>query len=650
MPDPVPDASLWLVGDATAAGAVGDHSDRVPTVRLDRPGWEVALDGLPTDGVVGVAVTGDTDPAALGGALAGLTGAEQIELLVVRPAPEVSRTLGAALGWAGLGTGSVRTLTLPDGEALHASLHRGDGQEGGALTVALLAGLAVPERRAERIGTGWRVAVVGADAWSWLGSWVRSLPVRRSALGALDDTFEHLDVVVASPAEDWDDEGLAALLDEARALGAATVAVAPADSAWAAAAAVHLAPERDVRPVDLQRVNPQGWRRRTGDTLALVPTQPPHDLGGALAAAREQVEGRRLRLLGAVESPDPAVPAQPAEGPALLQVLRNVRGVVDHPLLHPDAAAQASWLATLALAAIPVVCLELPDQTAQLLGERLAGVLRGTRVADLDDADERERRTVLARRAAWLAHSTGARWRQLAPDLGLTPPRRTTFSMILATNRPDFLDHVVQQIDRQTWDDTELVAALHGERFPTDAAERITDGTRFPTTILRVPDHESLGGVLNRAADAASGDVLTKFDDDDWYSPDHIVDLALALEHSGAHIVGKAAEFVYLSGTDATIRRFVEGAETGSRSLAGGTLTFRRDVLRDVGGFLRVGLREDGALIDDVLAAGGRVHRTHGFGYVLHRHGSHAWEAEDAYFLDQAEARRDGLDHDWTLT
>lgn len=640
MPDPVPEAPLWLVDDATAAAALGD----VTSVRLDLPGWQVALGVLATDGTVGLAVGRAHDPAALGSALAAVSDAERIELLLTDSRAE-GGALAAALSWAGRGAGTVTTLSLADGPALHATI-TADGRD----TAALLGALSRPGGGARPAGVGWRVGAVGADARSWLGSWVRVVPIPRDALGALADRYEHLDVVVASPAEGWSEDDLGALLQEAQALPAATVAIA-AGAAWSAAAAVELSPDAHVRPVDAMRVNPQGWRRTTGDTVGLVPGDRPRDLAAALEAARDHLDAGRLRLIGATATSDDLdVPAMPASGPGVLQVLRELRGVVDHPAAHADDAAQASWLAMLALAAVPVVCLELPDGTAQLLGDRLAGALRGGRLADLDDPDERERRTVIARRAAWLAHSTSARWRELAPDLGLPVPRRTTFSLILATNRPDFLDHVVTQIRRQTWPETELVVALHGERFARDSADRIVSGVELPTTVIPVPEREPLGGVLNAAAAVASGDVLTKFDDDDWYSPDHVVDLAMALEYSGAQLVGKAAEFVHLSGSDVTIRRFVTGAETASRSLAGGTLTLRRDVLRDVGGFLRVGIREDGALIDDVLAAGGRIHRTHGFGYVLHRHGSHAWEAEDAYFLDQASAQRPGLDHEWTLT
>ena len=50
------------------------------------------------------------------------------------------------------------------------------------------------------------------------------------------------------------------------------------------------------------------------------------------------------------------------------------------------------------------------------------------------------------------------------------------------------------------------------------------------------------------------------------------------------------------------------------------------------------------ALIDDVASAGGRIWRTHPFGYLLRRTtGQHTWRIDDSYFLRQAEQQWEGL-------
>ena len=62
------------------------------------------------------------------------------------------------------------------------------------------------------------------------------------------------------------------------------------------------------------------------------------------------------------------------------------------------------------------------------------------------------------------------------------------------------------------------------------------------------------------------------------------------------------------------------------------------------GGFAPVARREQIPLIEAVLEAGGAIHRTHGFGYILNRHGrDHTWHPYVDYFLVQSEFEWRGL-------
>ena len=174
-------------------------------------------------------------------------------------------------------------------------------------------------------------------------------------------------------------------------------------------------------------------------------------------------------------------------------------------------------------------------------------------------------------------------------------------------------------------------------------------GWAHPARAVPVDADQSLGGVLNEALAASTGELVAKFDDDDLYGPHHLWDLVLAAEYSGAALVGKVSEYVYLAGVDRTVRRFVGFGERyidPERSgVAGATALALRPALDAIGGWRPMGVGEDRALTQDIAAGGGRVYRTHGSGFLAVRHGSdHTWEADDAYFLEQAAESRDGCD------
>ena len=123
------------------------------------------------------------------------------------------------------------------------------------------------------------------------------------------------------------------------------------------------------------------------------------------------------------------------------------------------------------------------------------------------------------------------------------------------------------------------------------------------------PDVEARRGTLSRyTAQAApnpsfTGTLLTKMDDD-VYGADHLWDLVLAREYSGAQLVGKRLEFVYLAASDRTLRWFNGGGERYQTSaLAGGTLLIARDGLDRCGGWRKVQGGVDTALAEDVRRA-----------------------------------------------
>jgi hypothetical protein len=123
----------------------------------------------------------------------------------------------------------------------------------------------------------------------------------------------------------------------------------------------------------------------------------------------------------------------------------------------------------------------------------------------------------------------------------------------------------------------------------------------------------------------------------------------LALEYSGADLVGKGAEFVYLTWIDLTMRRFMGDGESDHPRLAGGAMMARKAPLQAIGGWPSRSRGEDTWIVRNFKKAGRRTYRTHGFGYILNRHGSgHTWNTYVDYFLIQSQREWRGLRFDET--
>ena len=378
-------------------------------------------------------------------------------------------------------------------------------------------------------------------------------------------------------------------------------------------------PRTSVPAFDAESVNPVGWTiDHRGRAVALGPPE-------FLAQSKRT---RRTASIGARAA------------------CRRAHHVMDTAAYHDDAPSRAGILAALASTGAVV---HIADHNAELhhcLGSELYGLMADERIIEANEI-QREAFSVAMRRSALRDHSLRARVRQLLASTGLCVPPLPQVSILLATRRPDRVAAAIDAVAGQTYPRVELVLALHGEGFDRTEVDRRLQGLDHPARVVEAAGHLPLGTVLNAAAAASSGTLLTKFDDDDIYGTEHLWDLVLAHEYSRAPLVGKGAEFVYLASSDVTLHRFRGGGERyiTTQSIAGGALMLTRHCFDAVLGWRPIPRSVDQALIEDVVSGGHRAYRTHGMGYVLVRHGEgHTWQADDDYFVAQAHETRAGCD------
>ena len=395
-----------------------------------------------------------------------------------------------------------------------------------------------------------------------------------------------------------------------------------------------------VPALDPTVVNPIGWTPDFDDTVVALgpPELLPLDV--------------RARTTAALRPP-----AGSLEG------LRRAHHVEDVAAYHDGVIQRATTLVELAAAGVVVHLADTDTDTFPGLRGYLGAELHRLMTASDIEGFDRHRRELVSicmRRAALRDHclrSRAAQARALAAgietrasDGGSTtvpvgPAWPPEVSVLLPTRRPASLSAAIDNVARQTYPRLELVLALHGDGFDTDALQSLVAGLDFGVQVVPVVGTLPLGRVLDAAVSASSGALLTKFDDDDVYGAEHVWDLVLAHEYSGAELVAKGAEYVYLAASDQTIHRFGGRGERFSLrpTVAGGAMLIEAQDLAAAGGWQPRPDSVDKALVDDIVRTGGRIYRTHGAGYVLVRHGvDHTWPAEDSYFLDQATLVRPG--------
>jgi hypothetical protein len=325
-----------------------------------------------------------------------------------------------------------------------------------------------------------------------------------------------------------------------------------------------------------------------------------------------------------------------------LAALRTLRGLTCTGLGEQSGAVEAALLARFAMTGVVLLADPLPATAAELLAPEVAKILTeeppGAEASPLDW----EIRSVRQRREALRQHATGL---ALPSAVGVLPVghRLPSVSALLVTMRPDELGPAIAALEAQTYPDLEVVLGLHG-CGRTPEVDRALAGLTRPVEVVEIPAARNFGEALGEVTARSRGTLITKIDDDDQYGPEHIWDLVLGRHYSGATIVGKTSEFVYLEQLGVTVRRTAMNSEAFAPTVAGGTMLLSRGDLESVGGWRPLARSVDRGLLDRVSRDGGLTYRTHSLGFIYTRHGrGHTWDPGLDHFLHASGQQWSGL-------
>ncbi len=494
-----------------------------------------------------------------------------------------------------------------------------------------------------------------------------------TSVGAADVTCLKIRVAKWSPPKGWvgapTSPGLVAYLVEPRGAGAQVILTwhEPVDVALALAAAL-----RCLRPINKFGV---------GSMLTLAPGLPA--AAAALAAGTRDVLLPERAIHGHLRRCDTLVVPTPD---SMSEVERAVTVVVASETWIVDGAAYLvavdpsvhNPIGRRSMGATEVITASVAGEALKLRGSKLnlviAGDLRSGDVEALRSVgvvtaeDDLGPRWTNQLRACGLVLKSGSAIddstkTSLADPLeaqvlsvkarhdalrGSTPAAALgcwpSVSAVLLTNRETYLTHSMQQIAKLDYPNLQVVVGLHGLELTSARIAELKDLAGREIEFISISSNLSFGAAMQLVSQSADGELITKMDDDDYYGSNHLWDLVLARMYSGAQVVGKALDWIYLEGEDTTVFRPTYAAEKYSFFVAGGTILISRADLDAVGGWRPVSKSIDRALLESVKQVGGLIYRTHGLGYIYVRHlAPHTASVSSEHFLSKTERTWPGL-------
>jgi glycosyltransferase involved in cell wall biosynthesis len=200
-----------------------------------------------------------------------------------------------------------------------------------------------------------------------------------------------------------------------------------------------------------------------------------------------------------------------------------------------------------------------------------------------------------------------------------------TLSVLVSTIRPKDLTSLLSQLLQQSLPSFEVRLGLHGVDLDSTHKKQISALNRRKVKVFieKFDADKTLGTVLSQLASKSNSDFIAKMDDDDFYGPEHLRDLLDAAIDTGAEVVGRAMNYIYLEPLDLTLRKFGGGSmqtvEHFSDWICGGTILAKRTSAQAAGWFGDGKSAVDHFLLNGVTNNGGKIWRTFGAGYIYRR-------------------------------
>ena len=243
----------------------------------------------------------------------------------------------------------------------------------------------------------------------------------------------------------------------------------------------------------------------------------------------------------------------------------------------------------------------------------------------------RARQIHLAQRKVWENHTYYIRAQTILDRLGFSSGINDSpkVSIICATNRDKTLTHLLEQVSKQSYRNLELVVLGHGLDFSDDLQSKAEKLGIPEIKILHRPTEATLGDCLNSLIEATTGDVVAKFDDDDYYFPNYIRDQLNILRVTKADLVGKSSIYFYLRDRDLMAHRWPDKSHMWTDFVAGATLFGWKSIFSSTP-FRSLQSGEDSQFLRDVKARNYNIYSSDSFNYIAVRGtGQHTWRISD---------------------
>lgn len=210
-------------------------------------------------------------------------------------------------------------------------------------------------------------------------------------------------------------------------------------------------------------------------------------------------------------------------------------------------------------------------------------------------------------------------------------------SVITVTNRKFSLENIISNYINQNYNTKELIIIINNNSINQELWERFVS-FRDDIRIYKINENKSLGECLNFGVENSNYQFISKFDDDDYYGPNYLIDAINSFYYTDASIVGKYTVYGYLEDSNQLILRFPGFENRYMDYVAGSTLTFKKEIFEKIR-FKHQNKSEDTLFLNEALSQGYRIYSTDRFNHIIFRRRNlktHTWQISEKDFKNKS--------------
>lgn len=211
-------------------------------------------------------------------------------------------------------------------------------------------------------------------------------------------------------------------------------------------------------------------------------------------------------------------------------------------------------------------------------------------------------------------------------------------SIITCTMRPNNMDNVFLNYNQQLYKDRELIIVLNHDEMSIREWENKASQYKG-VRVFQLHSSVTQGECLNYAAKRANYPYIAKFDDDDFYAPNYLIDMMQAASDTNADVLGKRSIFCYLNGSKVLAVRTPQYEHQFTNTVSGATLVIKKSVWEQIK-FRRLNYQTDTKFTSQINARGFKIYSTDKYNYVCIRSADledHTWKLSDKDFLKKCK-------------